>query len=101
MLRAASLRLTAPAERAYDLAERVGRFPSAERDRVPPTRFDRHVTTLLSRRLRTPDLTKGAHMATRSLPARPDLVQLKRQARELHQAHRAGRRAAAARIVAH
>jgi ankyrin repeat protein len=39
-------------------------------------------------------------MPTRSLPPRPDLNQLKRQARELHRDHGAGKRAAAARIAA-
>ena len=40
-------------------------------------------------------------MSTRSLPPRPDLTQLKIQARELWRAHRAGKRPAAARIAAH
>src|SRR5947208_1514454 len=39
-------------------------------------------------------------MPTRSLPPRPSLAQLKRQASELHQLHRAGRQSAAARIIA-
>jgi hypothetical protein len=38
---------------------------------------------------------------SRSLPARPSLAQLKRQANELHQAHGLGKAAAAARIAAH
>ena len=40
-------------------------------------------------------------MPTRSLPPRPDLDQLKLQARELRRAHAAGKASAAARIVAH
>ena len=40
-------------------------------------------------------------MPTRSLPPRPSLAQLKIQAAELHQEHRAGLLPAAARIVAH
>ena len=40
-------------------------------------------------------------MASRSLPSRPNLDQLKRQADELRRAHRAGNRSAAARISAH
>ena len=44
--------------------------------------------------------TKGAHMPTRSLPPRPDLAQLKRQANELHKLHREGKQSAAARIIA-
>jgi ankyrin repeat protein len=40
-------------------------------------------------------------MPTRSLPDDPSLTQLKLQAKELQRAHRAGSRAAAARIVAH
>jgi hypothetical protein len=40
-------------------------------------------------------------MPSRSLPSRPILVQLKRQANELRRTHREGKRAAAARIVAH
>ena len=40
-------------------------------------------------------------MPTRSLPPRPNLAQLKIQANELHQEHRAGRPSAAARIAAH
>lgn len=39
-------------------------------------------------------------MPTRSLPSRPSLAQLKRQANELHQLHRAGKPSAAARIIA-
>src|SRR5438067_1433258 len=45
-------------------------------------------------------LQKGAHMPTRSLPPRPDLAQLKRQANELRQLHREGKQSAAARIIA-
>jgi ankyrin repeat protein len=40
-------------------------------------------------------------MALRSLPERPDLEQLKLQARELQRAHRAGQLSAAARIAGH
>ncbi len=40
-------------------------------------------------------------MPTRSLPPRPDLQQLKRQAKELLRDHRAGKPPAAARIAAH
>lgn len=40
-------------------------------------------------------------MASRSLPARPSLAQLRTQARELLRAHRAGSAAAAARVAAH
>ncbi len=40
-------------------------------------------------------------MPARSLPPRPNLAQLKIQANELHQEHRAGRPSAAARIAAH
>ncbi len=40
-------------------------------------------------------------MPTRSLPLRPNLAQLKLQANELHQQHRQGSPAAAARIAAH
>ena len=40
-------------------------------------------------------------MSPRSLPARPSLDQLKRQAAELHRAHRDGHPSAAARIAAH
>ena len=40
-------------------------------------------------------------MSTRSLPARPNLDQLKRQANELQEAHRLGDVSAAARIAAH
>ena len=40
-------------------------------------------------------------MPTRSLPPRPNLAQLKKQANELHQEHRDGRPSAAARIAAH
>ena len=40
-------------------------------------------------------------MSTRSLPARPTLAQLKRQARELHRDHREGSPSAAARVAAH
>jgi ankyrin repeat protein len=40
-------------------------------------------------------------MPSRSLPARPNLGQLKRQADELRRAHRDGNRSAAARIAAH
>jgi ankyrin repeat protein len=40
-------------------------------------------------------------MPTRSLPARPNLAQLKLQARELQSAHGEGKASAAARIVAH
>ena len=39
-------------------------------------------------------------MPTRSLPPRPDLAQLKRQANELRQLHREGKQSAAARIIA-
>ena len=39
-------------------------------------------------------------MPTRTLPPRPDLAQLKRQANELHKLHREGKPAAAARIIA-
>lgn len=39
-------------------------------------------------------------MPTRSLPPRPDLAQLKRQANELHKLHREGKQSAAARIIA-
>ena len=40
-------------------------------------------------------------MPTRTLPLRPNLAQLKLQANELHQQHRQGAAAAAARIAAH
>ena len=40
-------------------------------------------------------------MPSRSLPPRPDLAQLKRQADDLRRLHREGKRAAAARIAAH
>jgi hypothetical protein len=40
-------------------------------------------------------------MPTRSLPTRPNLDQLKRQAQELRRSHGEGKRAAAARIAAH
>jgi ankyrin repeat protein len=52
---------------------------------------------------RTADIglsTKGAHMPLRSLPARPSLAQLKRQAYELQRQHRHRKVAAAARFVA-
>lgn len=39
-------------------------------------------------------------MPIRSLPPRPSLAQLKRQANELHQLHRAGKQSATARIIA-
>ena len=40
-------------------------------------------------------------MSARTLPDRPNLDQLKRQAQELRRDHRARRRPAAARIIAH
>ncbi|MFL5539684.1 MAG: hypothetical protein ACJ8J0_11865, partial [Longimicrobiaceae bacterium] len=40
-------------------------------------------------------------MASRTLPARPSLAQLRTQARELLRDHRAGSAAAAGRIAAH
>jgi hypothetical protein len=40
-------------------------------------------------------------MSSRSLPSRPNLTQLKRQATELRRSHRERKRSAAARIVAH
>jgi ankyrin repeat protein len=40
-------------------------------------------------------------MPSRTLPSRPNLAQLKRQAGELRRAHREGKRSAAARIAAH
>src|SRR5437868_6084157 len=45
-------------------------------------------------------MTKGAIMPTRSLPPRPDLDQLKLQARELRRDHGEGKVPAAARIAA-
>jgi Ankyrin repeat len=39
-------------------------------------------------------------MPTKSLPARPNLAQLKRQANELHRLHREGKQSAAARVIA-
>src|SRR4051794_22893884 len=40
-------------------------------------------------------------MSSRSLPSRPNLVQLKIQVSELRRRHRAGKRSAAARVAAH
>jgi ankyrin repeat protein len=40
-------------------------------------------------------------MPSRTLPSRPNLAQLKRQAEELRRAHREGKRSAAARVAAH
>ena len=40
-------------------------------------------------------------MPSRSLPARPDLTQLRLQAKELRRAHRNGSPSAAARILTH
>src|SRR5207248_5788337 len=74
---------------------------SAERDRVPPTSW-----SILQSRFFRPACgqtgnTKGALMPARSLPPRPNLAQLKLQAKELLREYRDGKFSAAARIEAH
>jgi hypothetical protein len=84
----------------YVEAKRVGRFPSAERDRVPPTSLTKSDASFGPSRGHRAH-TKGARVSTRTVPPRPSLDQLKIQANELQRAHRDRDPSAAARIAAH
>src|SRR5204863_7122604 len=90
-----------PAERTgYFIGRACRALPVRGKGLSPAYEPAHNPTTLLSARTRTPGIAKGAIMPTRSLPLRPDLDQLKRQARELQRDHAAGKPAAAARIAA-